>query len=238
MKLKLMIMLPTYNERDNLAPLVEKILSLSQDFGVVVVDDNSPDGTGKLAEELKNKYPNRLKVIHRYHKRGRGRAGIAGLKYCAGLSVDFIVEMDADFSHHPKYIPFFLKEIKDYDVVLGSRFIKGGRDSLRSPFRTFISVLSGYVFRAILGIKLRDIGSGYKLYRRQVIENLDFNQFISAGIAVSMESIFRIAQKGYNIKEVPIIFADRRSGKSKLTWKDFLEPVFVSLYLMIKLGRM
>lgn len=236
-KLQTVVMIPTYNEAGNIKGLIIEILNIGKSIGCVVVDDNSPDGTSKIVKDLQKKYPERIKLIIRKNERGRATAGIRGHLEAIKLKPQYIVEMDADFSHNPKYIKNFLKEIRDCDVVLGSRFVKGGKDSDRSPLRTFASILSGYLFRAILGLKIRDIGSGYKLYKREVLESLPWDEFYSHGIAISMEEIFRIIKKGCKVKEVSIIFIDRKAGQSKLRFTDFFEPLKVSLQLVIKLGR-
>ncbi|MBI5456423.1 polyprenol monophosphomannose synthase [Candidatus Kaiserbacteria bacterium] len=231
------VMLPTFDEAGNIEKLLREILSLNDSIGTVVVDDNSPDGTSSIVAKLEKEFPQQITLITRTSERGRATAGIRGHLEAIRLKPAFITEMDADFSHDPRYISTFLKEIQDCDVVLGSRFVPGGKDSDRSPFRTLLSVLSGIVFRTILGLQVRDIGSGFKLYKREVLESLPWNEFFSYGIAISMEECFRIVKKGYRVKEVPIIFVDRRAGYSKLKWKDFFEPVWVSIKLAATFGR-
>lgn len=235
--LETIVMIPTYNESGNIEKLIREILKLSNSIGCVVIDDNSPDGTAKIVEKLEKEFKGKISLIVRKNQRGRASAGILGHQEAIKLKPKYVVEMDADFSHEPQYIKTFLKEIKDCDVVLGSRFIKGGKDSDRSPFRTFISILSGYVFRTILGLKVRDIGSGFKLYKREVLEVLPWDNFFSSGIAISMEEIFRILKRDFIVKEIPIIFVDRRAGNSKLRWKDFFEPIKISIKLAFILGR-
>jgi dolichol-phosphate mannosyltransferase len=153
------------------------------------------------------------------------------------LQPTYIVEMDADFSHDPNYISVFLEEIEGYDVVVGSRFVSGGKDADRSFFRTQVSVVSSWIFRMILDMNVRDIGSGFKLYRREVLESLPWSEFYARGIAISMEELFRIAKNGYRIKEVPIVFVDRRAGTSKLRKSDFVEPLKVAFQLVRAHGR-
>ncbi len=231
------VMIPTFNEALNIKKLIIEILQLNNSIGCLVVDDNSPDNTSKIVKQLEQEYPDKISLIVRKKEKGRGSAGIRGHKEAIKLQPKYIVEMDADFSHKPKYIKIFLQEIKNYDVVLGSRFISGGRDSNRSAFRTFISIISGVIFRFILGLKIRDIGSGYKLYKTEVLKSLDWDNFSSSGIAISMEEIFRIVRKGYRVKEIPIEFVDREFGVSKLSWKDFFEPVKICFKLVAELGR-
>ncbi|MDP3724365.1 MAG: polyprenol monophosphomannose synthase [bacterium] len=236
MTLQTLVMLPTYNERDNLQPIVEKILGLSKEIGVVIVDDSSPDGTGEIADELAKRYGQRVHVIHR-KERGRGTAGIAGFQYIVTQPVKYAIEMDVDFSHNPKHIPEFLKEIEGVDVVVGSRFVQGGRDIDRGIQRRIISRISRFIYRLILGLPIQDVGSGYKCYRKEVLASLPWERFYSTSIGISMEELFRIARKGYKIKEIPIHFVDRRAGKSKLGLRGYLEPSIVGIRLVFELGR-
>lgn len=235
------LFLPCHNEEGNLEPLVKEIVSLGiENLHIAIINDNSTDTTGKIADNLRKKYPKKIDVLHRKPPRGRAKAGRDAFIFCLNKNADVIIEMDADFSHQPKYIPLFLKALAENkgDVILGSRFLPGGRDSDRSPFRTFVSKLSGIVFRAILGLKLTDMGSGYKVYKREALASINPSTLFSQkGLAISMESIFRVVKNGYRVYEMPIIFKDRRAGISKLSWKDFFEPVFISLQLVWKLGR-
>jgi dolichol-phosphate mannosyltransferase len=231
------VVIPTYNEAGNIESLILELLALNDSIGCIVVDDDSVDGTSTIVRTLAERFSGRINLVVRNQKRGRATAGIRGHQEAIKLKPTYVVEMDADFSHDPKYIEIFLCEISDCDVVVGSRFVPGGKDSERGVFRRCVSVLSGHVFRLVLGIKVKDIGSGFKLYRRGVLESLPWQEFLSSGLAISMEEIFRIARKGYRIKEVAIIFRDRQAGYSKVRWKDFLEPLKVSLQLVIALGR-
>lgn len=235
------VFLPCHNEADNLEPLAKQILSLKIiGLHLAIIDDNSTDNTGKIADQLQTKFSQSIKVLHRFLPRGRALAGKDGFLFCLHQKADVIIEMDADFSHDPKYIPQLLSTLAgpEVDVVLGSRFLNGGSDSDRSPFRTLISRLSGVVFRTILGIKLTDMGSGFKAYKRQALLSIDpKNLFSQKGLAISMESIFRVLKNGYKVKEIPIVFKDRRAGKSKLSWKDFFEPIIICLKLICSIGR-
>lgn len=235
------LFLPCHNEAGNLLSLVEQILTLKiPHLHIAVINDNSTDSTGRIADQLKKKYPRRVDVLHRQPPRGRARAGKDAFIFCLNKKADVVIEMDADFSHDPQYLPQFLKHLaqKNIDVVLGSRFLPGGSDSDRSFFRTLVSQLSGIIFRFILGINLTDMGSGFKAYRRSALESINPAQLFSQkGLAISMESIFRVLKNGYQVREIPIVFKDRRAGVSKLSWKDFFEPVFISLKLVRHLGR-
>ncbi|MBU3901703.1 glycosyltransferase, partial [Patescibacteria group bacterium] len=184
--------------------------------------------------------PKKIAALHCKPPRGRALAGKEAFMFCLNKKADNVIEMDADFSHDPKYIPVMLKELSKpgVDVVLGSRFLPGASDSDRSAFRTFVSRLSGIVFRIILGIKLTDMGSGFKVYKRQALASIDPQNLISKkGLAISMESIFRVIKNNFTVKEIPIVFKDRQVGESKLSWKDFFEPVFVCFKLVFSLGR-
>lgn len=235
------LFLPCHNEEENLRPLVAKILALKIPFlKIVIIDDASLDQTGKIADQLKRENPKKVFVIHRRPPRGRARAGKEAFLFCLRQKAEVIIEMDADFSHNPKYIPLFLKELNKgkHDVILGSRFLEGGRDSQRSGFRTWTSRLSGVIFRLILGIKLTDMGSGFKVYKREALKSIDpENLFSEKGLAISIESIFRVIKKGFKVKELPIVFEERKAGRSKLSWRDFFEPILISLKLVWKLGR-
>lgn len=235
------LFLPCHNEELNLVPLVKKILSLKiQNLHIVIIDDNSNDKTAGIADKLVKEFKNKVFVLHRQPPRGRARAGKDAFLFCLQKRADTIFEMDADFSHDPKYLPIFLNELKKgkADVILGSRFIKNGKDIERNWLRKHLSRLSGIIFRLILGINLTDMGSGFKLYKRKALEAIEpENLFSEKGLAISMESIFRVIKKGFIVKEIPIVFKERRAGYSKLSWGDFFEPIFVSLKLVWKLGR-
>lgn len=221
--------------------LVKDILELKiPNLHIAVIDDNSTDGTGAIADGLRQNYPQLVEVLHRDLPRGRARAGKDAYQFCLRKNADVVMEMDADFSHDPKYIRPMLNALSENkgDIILGSRFLPGGSDSDRSPFRTFVSKLSGVIFRLILGLKLTDMGSGFKVYKAEVVKNMEPEKMFSQkGLAISMESVFRSVKNGYRVHEIPIIFKDRRAGRSKLSWKDFFEPVLVSFKLVWKLGR-
>ena len=235
------LFLPCYNEAENLEPLVKNILELKiPNLHIAVIDDDSTDGTGAIADSLRQNYPQLIEVLHRSLPRGRARAGKDAYIFCLDKRADVIIEMDADFSHEPKYIPLMLNALSENkgDIILGSRFLAGGSDSERSPFRTFISKISGVVFRLILGLKLTDMGSGFKIYKASVVKDMaPKKMFSQKGLAISMESVFRSVKNGYRVYEIPIIFKDRRAGYSKLSWKDFFEPIFICFKLVWQLGR-
>ena len=235
------LFLPCLNEAGNLAEIVAAIQSQPiPTLHILIVVDKSTDGTEKIAAKLQQQYPNQVIAWQHPAPSSRAIAGKDAFTYCLDKKADVIIEMDADFSHDPKYIPIMLKELSKsgVDVVLGSRFLPGASDSDRSAFRTFISRVSGIIFRLILGIKLTDMGSGFKAYKREALAAIGpKNLFSQKGLAISMESIFRVQKAGFTVKEIPIIFKDRQVGESKLSWKDFFEPVFICFKLVFSLGR-
>ena len=210
------VMLPTYNEAGNIRRVAEQILSQPLDIGVVVVDDDSPDGTGVIADALHDAYPGRVDVVHRLRKRGRGTAGIAGFERCLQLGARWIVEMDADLSHSPDDIPHLVLASQDCDLVVGSRYMPGGQDADRSLLRRFVSWGANRYLQLVLGLPLDDCSSGLKCYRRHVLEQLDVRSLHASGPEIGPESLFRVKRLGFRIREIPITFVDRQVGESKL----------------------
>ena len=229
-KPRLVAMLPTYNERENIAGLIDAILALplDADVHVVVADDNSPDGTGRYAEERAASDP-RVHALVRTKRRGRGAGGIDGFKAALALGADFIVEMDADFSHAPKFIPDLLAAARQADLILGSRFVPGGRDADRSLHRRFITFCVGAFIRRLYRLPIRDVSSGFRLFRRGVLEAVDLDDLISVGQSVVLEILRKTAHLGFRIKEVPIVFVDRARGKTKLDLLSLLETLVMAV---------
>jgi len=233
-----LVMIPTYNEAENLPPLVEQVLAQPGGFGAIVVDDNSPDGTGGLADTLAGAYPGKVFVVHRVAERGRGTAGITGFRRALELGVPYLLEMDADFSHDPSDLPRLLRSCQDgADVAAGSRYVPGGKQIERSVYREIVSFGSNLVYRLILGTRVRDISGGFKCYRREAMAGLDWDSFFSYGYSIGMETVFRQERMGLRIVELPITFADRRFGLSKFRLREGLLCLWVSLRLVIQLGR-
>jgi len=214
--MRIAVTLPTYNEVDNLRDVVTKILALPYDAQIVIVDDNSPDGTGELADQLAAEYGGRIHVIHRVNERGRGSAGIAAFKRCLELDVDRIIEMDADLSHDPGEIPLLVEASDGYDLIVGSRYIPGGREVKRPLTRTLLSWFANNYLRLVLGLRLRDCSSGFKCYKKAALTALDLDMLQSNGPSIGPEMLWKCKKQGYRIKEVPITFRDRAAGKSKL----------------------
>jgi len=217
--MKTVIVIPTYNEKNNLRPLVEEIFNVAPDISILIVDDNSSDGTGRIADELSKKYA-QVEVLHREKKEGLGRAYIAGFKEALKMNPDYILQMDADFSHHPKYIPLFLKEITNCDIVLGSRFL----NSKGMPVNvSLFSILANRYVKWVLGLKITDCLGGFKCFQRKVIEGIGLDKFISKGFIFQTEFLYRALKKRFSVHEIPIIFYPRQSGFSKKSKRIILE---------------
>ncbi len=235
--MKVCAILPTYNEKENIADLLKKLIETysrmkghaPHTFHIIVVDDNSPDGTAEIAKKFGGKG---VETIVRKGKRGRGLAGIEGYKRAIEEKADYVIEMDADFSHDPSYIPEMLHEMgKDgTDIVLGSRLVKGSMDKRESPFRRFLTKASNFYVRSILGIGLRDCNSGYRCFRREALEKI-IGSLKAEGPDIVQEVIYRAWQKGLRIREIPIRFMERKKGKSKLGFRQLVRGIAVVLRL-------
>ena len=222
--MKTLLIIPTYNEAENLSPLLQEIFSYAPLTDVLIVDDHSPDGTGEMAENFQQNDA-RIHVLHRSGKLGLGTAYLAGFKFALAHDYDAAFEMDADFSHDPRYLPDFLQAIEDADVVIGSRYIAGGGTPNWSILRRLISA-SGNVFaRLMLGIPVHDCTSGFRCYRRRVLESIDLDAVQSQGYAFQIELTYRAMLQGFQIVETPIVFMDRRFGKSKMSHAIILEAL-------------
>jgi dolichol-phosphate mannosyltransferase len=229
-----LVVLPTYNERDNLEPMVEAILGQAADFHVLVVDDNSPDGTGQIADSLATNSPDqRVSVLHRAGKRGLGTAYLEGFTWALERGYECVFEMDCDFSHDPAD----LLRLRDAvvrggaDVAVGSRWVGDGGTRNWSFLRTFISRGGSIYARLILGVPVNDLTSGFKCFSRRVLERLDLASVHSNGYAFQVEMNYRCHQRGFRIAEVPIVFVDRRVGRSKMGTHIVLEAMLVVLRL-------
>jgi dolichol-phosphate mannosyltransferase len=224
---KCLVVVPTYNERENLVRLTEETFRALPEAELLVVDDNSPDGTGELAEELARSEP-RLHVIHRPGKLGLGTAYVEGFRYGLARDFDFFFEMDADFSHDPGYLPVLLERaVAGADVVLGSRYVEGGGTVNWGIGRKLLSRGGSLYARTILGVKVRDLTGGFKCFRRRVLESTDLYRVRSEGYAFQVEMTYRALKEGFAVEEVPITFVDRRVGQSKMSRAIFLEGIWV-----------
>ncbi len=232
--MNLVIVLPTYNEADNIEAITAELLALPAIQGechVLIVDDDSPDGTGDIAESLARRNPGRVSVLHRHTDHGLGRAYIDGFQQALDMGADVVVQMDADFSHSPQYIPVFLDILDknpDVDVVVGSRYVSGGElDEQWSWWRRFLSWWANAVYtRLILNLDVKDGTAGFKAWRRQTLEGLGLDRINSNGYVFQVEMAYVTERLGYNVVEVPIYFEDRRIGKSKMTIPVKLEAAF------------
>ena len=230
-----LIIVPTYNERENLPRMVEKLLSLPVGVDVLVVDDNSPDGTGKLADELAARHP-QVHVLHRTEKNGLGRAYIAGFKWALAKNYEFIFEMDCDFSHDPDEIVSFLKAVQDVDLVLGSRY-DGGVRVLNWPLkRLLLSRCAGIYVWLITGMPFTDPTGGFKCFRRRALQAIALDAVKSNGYSFQIELTHRLWRDGYKVAEVPITFTERVEGSSKLSRGIVTEAFWMVWWLWLQNG--
>jgi dolichol-phosphate mannosyltransferase len=230
-----LVILPTYNERENLGRIVAAVLDQGPEFDVLVVDDNSPDGTGVIAEHLSAARPGRVHVVHRHGKLGLGTAYIEGFLWALARSYRYVFEMDADFSHDPADLSRMREAVSEgADVAVGSRWVAGGGTRNWSFLRTFISRGGSIYARLILGMPINDLTSGFKCFSRHVLERLDLQSVRSNGYAFQVEMNYRCHRQGFVIAEVPIVFVDRRVGKSKMGSHIVLEAMLVVLGLRLQ----
>ncbi|MCH8285299.1 polyprenol monophosphomannose synthase [candidate division KSB1 bacterium] len=237
--MKTLVIIPTYNEKENVAKIIEKTLMTLESIDVLIVDDNSPDGTARIVKDIMQKEP-RVLLIEREGKLGLGTAYIAGFKFAIERKYDYIFEMDADFSHDPGEIPNFLEKIKDYDLVLGSRYLHGVTVVNWPLRRLFLSYSANVYSRIITGLRIKDCTGGFKCFRREVLEAIDLDKVHSGGYAFQIEMSLKAWKKGFKIIEIPIIFIDRLEGQSKMSRKIVFEAVWMvwKLRILILFGRL
>ena len=228
-----LIIIPTYNERDNIQKLIPLLMELNLSLSILVVDDNSPDGTGKLVNDM-SEQNDRIQVLHRPSKLGLGSAYIAGFKHAIQQDVDCIFEMDADFSHDPNMIPEFLEKLETCDVVIGSRYISGINVVNWPMSRLLLSYFANFYTRIVTGMSIQDATGGFKCFKREVLEQIDLDHVRSDGYAFQIEMNFRCWQKGFRICEIPIIFVDRHSGTSKMSRRIIYEAIWIVWWLRLK----
>jgi len=226
------VIVPTYNECENIELLVSQILDLALGSHILVVDDNSPDGTGNLADELARRYPG-VGVIHRPGKLGLGTAHIAGIKAALAGGASHIVTMDADFSHHPRYIPDVLASLERYDVVIGSRYVPGGGTLGCTWPRKTLSRGANLFARSVLSLAAGDATAGFRSYRRAVLESIALDEIVSNGYSFLIEMLYRCQRQGWCIGEVPIIFENRQRGASKISRTEILR----AMQTVLRLGQ-
>jgi dolichol-phosphate mannosyltransferase len=231
---KALIVIPTYNERDNVREIIRAIRIVVPAASILVVDDNSPDGTGAIADELAATDP-RVAVLHRAGKLGLGTAYVEGFRWGLARDFELFVEMDADFSHDPKYLPELLARAADADAVIGSRYTRGGGTENWGFARQIISRGGGFYARTVLGVRVRDLTAGFMCWRRAVLEKIDLGGVRSSGYGFQIEMKYRALKLGFRIVEMPIVFVDRRVGQSKMSKKIFVEAL--GMVWKLRLGR-
>jgi dolichol-phosphate mannosyltransferase len=218
-----LLCLPTYDEAENIRPITEAILAAAP-VDILVIDDNSPDGTGRIADEIAAAEP-RVHVLHRKGKEGLGKAYLAGFRWALERDYDLVLEMDADFSHNPRYLPAMLAAARDADLVLGSRYVPGGGTVNWGVGRKILSRGGSIYARTILGLGVRDLTGGFKCFRRAVLESIDLDSVECSGYAFQIELTYRAHRRGFRIAEIPIVFEDRRVGASKMSRRIVLEAI-------------
>lgn len=229
------VIVPTYNEADNLSDLLTQLLDLPLPLGVIVVDDNSPDGTGALADRWAAEQPGRVQVVHRPGKLGLGTAYIAGFKKAIyDLDAARILTMDADFSHNPRYIPDMVALSRSKHVVIGSRYVPGGGTRNCTQKRIWLSKTANFVARTLLGLKARDATAGFRLYRREVLLSIPLDEIFSSGYSFLVEMLFLCQRRGWQIGEVPIVFEDRRAGTTKISRQEILKAQYTVFRLFLR----
>jgi len=227
-----MVVVPTYNERDNIERLVADILAQDEGIEVLVVDDDSPDGTGEIVDRMAAGNP-RLHALHRPGKLGLGSAYCDGFRLALDKGAEYIVEMDADFSHDPAMLPVFFEKMKDFDLVIGSRYLNGVSVVNWPLRRLMLSYFANVYTRFITGLKISDCTGGFKCFRRTVLESIDLSRIKSDGYSFQIEMNYRCVENGFRIGEIPIIFVDRHAGSSKMSRKIVREAVFIVWKLKI-----
>ncbi len=229
--MKATVVIPTYNECDNIRQLVSEILALDPPPNVIIVDDNSPDGTGELADALATEHPDQVRVIHRPAKLGLGTAHVAGFKLALNQGAVRVLSMDADFSHSPRFIPAMLSKSREAHLVIGSRYVRGGGTRFCSWKRRALSLGANLFAKLMLGLPARDCTAGFRCYHREVLESIPLDEIFSNGYSFLIEMIYRTKTLGWRVAEVPIIFEDRRHGVSKISRREILS----ALYTVVRL---
>lgn len=230
--LRTIVIIPTYNEAENVSPLIERILHLDEDVDILVIDDNSPDGTGEVVDAIAAKDA-RVQIIHREAKLGLGTAYTAGFMRALEQGYDRIMTMDADFSHNPRYIPALLRLTENYDLAIGSRYVPGGGVRLWGVHRRLLSWGANLFARSVLGLHAHDCTAGFRCYRASVLEAIDPCSIQADGYSYLLEMLWRVQKAGFRIAETPIVFTDRRRGASKISQKEILHAAGTVLRLTV-----
>lgn len=221
------IIIPTYNEADNLPKLLQEIFDLQLDgTGVINVDDGSPDGTGDIAEEWAASHPGQVVSVHRTGKLGLGTAYIAGFRRAFGLGASWVMTMDADFSHNPRYIPAMLAKRDSADLIIGSRYVPGGAMRYCPWYRIALSTVANLMTQTMLGLKAKDATAGFRLYRHEVLESMDLDAIFSSGYSFLIEMLYLVQRRGWRVAEVPIVYEDRRAGQTKISRNEISRALY------------
>jgi dolichol-phosphate mannosyltransferase len=225
---KVVVVVPTFNERENIEALIQQILKQPLNIELIVVDDNSPDGTGEILDKLAAA-DQRIHVLHRMNERGRASAGLAGFKSALAQSdAEFIVEMDADFSHNPDDLPALIRAAANADVAIGSRYVPGGGQKNCLPRNILFSRIINWVNRHVLKVRAKDASGGFKCYRRKVLETIHLDNYLAREFSVGVETLMKCQKYGFQFKEIPITFVNRRAGRSKANLRVLIEyPISV-----------
>ena len=224
------VIIPTYNERENIAALITTLIALPMPLGVIVVDDNSPDGTGQLVDSLAAEH-NQVTAIHRPGKLGLGTAHIAGMKRALELGADYVLTMDADFSHHPRFIPAMVARMDSCDLCIGSRYVPGGGTIACTAPRKALSYCANAFARLALGLQAHDCTAGFRCYRRQILEQVPLDRIFSNGYSFLIEMLYLCQKAGARVAEIPIIFENRRLGQSKISRREIASAMYTVLRL-------
>ena len=229
---KALVIVPTYNECENIARVAETVFGLEREFDLLVVDDNSPDGTAAIVKGLQNEYPGRLHLLERDKKNGLGGAYVAGFRWALERDYEYVFEMDADFSHDPRDLPRFLEEAKDGDLVLGSRYKDGRISVVNWDWKRLVLSYGGNIYaRFITGLPVSDATGGFKCFRRAALQALDLDRISASGYSFQIETTYKLWKKGFRIREIPIVFTDRVLGTSKMSGTIISEALFVLIKL-------
>lgn len=231
--MKTAVIIPTYNEAENIAPLIEQLLSLELGLYIIVVDDNSPDGTGDVAEEWAQNNAN-VQVIHRPEKQGLGTAYTTGFEKALELGCEYVLTMDADFSHNPRYIPALLQLAQDHDLTIGSRYVSGGGVRLWGWHRRFLSRGANLFARSLLGLHVHDCTAGFRCYRSEVLQAIDPTSIRSDGYSYLIEMLWRVENASFRVTEMPIVFTDRRKGSSKISQHEIMKAAWTVVRLLFR----
>ncbi len=224
--MKTLIMLCTYNERDNVRELIPQLLSLMPQASIVVIDDNSPDGTGQVVEQMRERYPS-VHLLHRSQKQGLGTATIAGFQYAIQQDFDYLLNMDADFSHPPKYVPMLFEAVETCDVSIASRYVRGGGVRGWTLRRKLMSWSINFWARLFLGLKTRDNSGSFRCYRVSLLKKNDWTKVLATGYAIQEEILYRCRRVGGRMIEIPFFFEDRRYGTTKINLRECWAAVWV-----------